>query len=83
MMRETRRPTYGLRGKQIGWEIAIECLDSHGWLPVTPSDCPWYREDGQPHACVTGLGDDVCEGMVSHGVGTVLCARGMGLGADA
>ena len=78
-----RRPLYGLNNRQIGWEIAIECLDSHGWLPVTPSDCPWYREDGQPHACVTGLGDDLCEEMVSHSAGTVVCVRGMALGADA
>jgi hypothetical protein len=83
MIANPRRPLYGLNNRQIGWEIATEDLLSHGVVPVTPSDCPWYREDGIPHACVTGLGDDVCEGMVSHGVGTVLCARGMGLGADA
>jgi len=36
-----------------------------------------------PHACVTGLGDDLCEEMVVLRADAVVCVRGMVLGADA
>ena len=74
MMAQTRWPLFGIAGEQIGWEIRVEDIESHGLLPVVPSDCPWYREHRLFRQKEPGAWDPVFEAIraevrrrVSHG----------------
>ena len=79
MRMHPRRPTSGLDGQQIGWEIRVAEVPPRGLYPVYPDDCPWFREDGQHHACCTGEGEAFCPSLVALTPERVLCVRGCAL----
>jgi hypothetical protein len=82
MIAHPRRPTSACDGRQIGWEIRVADVLHRGVLPVNPGDCPWFREDGQHHACCTGEGEAFCDAMVCLTPAMVICAYGCALDAS-
>ena len=77
MRAHTRRPTYGLSGQQIGWELVVMDVPPRGLYPEHPDDCPWFRADGQHHACCTGEGEAFCPDLVALTDRGVICTYGL------